>query len=46
MHSLWDFADALGISHASVSETVKLINSWLERNRKAAAIHAVVAEAA
>ena len=39
-------AEQKGLCHASVSETVKLINGWLERNRKAAAIHAAVAEAA
>ncbi|MFN4361784.1 MAG: ketopantoate reductase family protein [Hylemonella sp.] len=39
-------AEQKGLCHASVSETVKLINGWLERNRKAAAIHASVAEAA
>ncbi|MEK9801929.1 MAG: hypothetical protein VW475_00775 [Curvibacter sp.] len=39
-------AEQKGLCHPSVSETVKLINGWLERNRKAATIHASVAEAA
>jgi hypothetical protein len=30
-------AEQLGLSHDSVNETVKLVNGWLERNRKAAA---------
>ena len=30
-------AEQQGLSNDSVNETVKLVNSWLERNRKAAA---------
>jgi hypothetical protein len=39
-------AEQQGLHSDSVCETVRLINGWLERNRKAAAIHASVAEAA
>jgi hypothetical protein len=39
-------AEQKGLYHESISETVKLINGWLDRNRKAAAAKAAVAEVA